>query len=115
MVEKKKSLIELLKDYPKYYTRQANVSIDPERIKAVQNQMKKQFQDAAAKSFGKEQGGTKYQWSDETFLYVRESKTERNLVRIVADSTCLKQTDSIFNAAVVILEKLGNPALKGFQ
>ena len=108
MVEKKKSLIELLKDYPKYYTRQANVSIDLSKMDRIREELKKNLSDVEAQEMG-DQGGIKFKLKEEGFVWFRESRTERNIVRLLVDTSSKEKTDTVFNNAVQILEKWGSP------
>lgn len=108
MVEKKKGLLQLLKGYPKYYTRQANMSLDLSKMDIIRKELKKNLSDAEMQVMG-DHGGTKFKLKESGTVWFRESRTERNIVRLLVDTPCKEATDAVFNNAVQILEKWGSP------
>lgn len=105
LVEQKKTLPELLDLYPKYYTRQLNLKIDSSRMEKIQKEMTAYFTQAIPKTFGGTLGGFKLSWDDGTFLWLRMSKTEKDLARFLVDSSQSKQTEKIFQEGLRILQK----------
>jgi len=109
MVKKEKSLPELLQSYPKYYTRLANVSIEYEFVSSVQEEILKQLEGSKVQKIGGENSGLKLVWADGTFLWLRTSQTEKNLIRLLVDSLHKERTETIFSQAASWLQKWGNP------
>ena len=112
MVERKKTITQLLKELPHYYTRQCNLTIDPDKTEQLRTGIIQHFEKATHQIFGGTRGSLKLRWEDGSFLFLRESKTEPNLLRLVVDSPHRKRTDKIFEEATTWLQQWGNPVHK---
>ncbi len=80
---RKKSLRQLIKELPKYHTIQKKIKLSK---KIDRNKIKKYYSKYIIQETGDETGGLKIIINKNNFVWFRASKTEANLLRIIADS-----------------------------
>ena len=99
MVNKNKKLYEILDEFSDYYTLTTKLKIKNKEItlKKVKNYFKKE------KIVEMEEGYKVVQ--KDSFLFFRISKTEPNLLRIIADSKSKKQSEDLLSLGVSIVKK----------
>ena len=100
--ERKKPLKELIDGLPKYYTFQEKIKFD-KPIGEIKNKIKRYYSKYRIQETGDVTGGLKIITDKDSFVWFRASKTEPNLLRIIADSTSeaecsrlLKEASSLF-------------------
>lgn len=87
--EKGKSLSELIKEFPRYYTIQKKIKFNkPINNKEIKDKIKKYYLDKKylIQETGGISGGLKVIINKNNFVWFRASKTEPNLLRIIIDS-----------------------------
>ncbi len=92
--EKNKSLKELISELPKYYTVQKKINGALDRTKVKEHYSKYKIQET-----GDETGGLKVIVDENSFVWFRVSKTEPNLLRIIADSDSREECDRLLTEA----------------
>ena len=84
LAEKQKSLKQILEEYPKYFTIRKDIRTEIPDIKAFKQKISSYYR---KKGFiVKESESIKVFLDEKTFIWFRLSKTENNLLRIIADS-----------------------------
>lgn len=88
MAKQKKPLENIINKYPVYYTERTNVTIDPSKHDTLKKNIKSYFkkQKRTIQETGDITGGLKIIFPENAFLWFRASKTEPNLMRIIADA-----------------------------
>ncbi len=94
--EKKKSLKELIGELPKYYTIAKKIKLNESLDK---NKIKKYYEKYEIQETGDETGGLKVIINKNSFVWFRVSKTEQNLLRIIADSESEKESERLLREA----------------
>ncbi len=91
-VERKKTLAEILRDYPEYSTTLFNLKMRPANMTTLQEIVLRNFPDACVSRVG---DSCKLDFADGTFVCLRASHTEPNLLRVVIDSPHAERTQQL--------------------
>jgi len=106
--EKNKSLNQLIKELPKYFTIQKKVKFDkPINNKVIKNKIKNYYSGKKyiIKETGDTSGGIKIIINKNTFVWFRASKTEANLLRIITDSNSKTESNKLLAEASSVLSE----------
>lgn len=87
MAQSRKSLSEILESYPRYFSQRAKLTCSPAQSIKIKNKVESYYK---AKGFkikktGGKNGGLKIYFDPNSFLWLRQSKTEANVLRLIAD------------------------------
>lgn len=106
LAETRKSLVEVLKSYPKYYSERTKVFCSfPNAVKKkIEGYFKSQG--FKIKKTGGLSGGLKILIDKNSYLWFRQSKTEANAFRIISDSNNKKKTSQILKKGIALFNKL---------
>ncbi len=110
--KKNKSLKDLIKELPKYYTIQKKIKFDKViGNKALKNKIKDYYSKSLKQKYkfqetGGVSGGLKVVINQQTFVWFRSSKTEQNLLRVVADSNSKKECNKILSEALLVVHTI---------
>jgi len=83
VAEKKKSLSEIIAEFPRYHTIQTKIKTSE---KSVKKKIRKYFDDCRITETGDESGGIKVWTGKNEWIWFRPSRTEPGIVRIISDS-----------------------------
>lgn len=88
LVDKQKSLSEILRDYPQYYSARELLPCPAESVLAVKTKIENYFKGKGHKiqKTGDQTGGLKVLFDNNSFLWCRESKTEPGIFRLHAEA-----------------------------
>ena len=98
--EKKKNLAEIMGELPKYHTIQEKVKTEIGNVKKI---VRKNFSGYKIKETGDETGGIKVWIDKNSWLWFRKSKTEPNVVRIIADSKSKERSEEMIEKGIRVL------------
>jgi len=102
--QKQKPLKQLIKELPKYYNEQKKVKFNKD-IKIIKNKIKDYYlkKDYIIQETGDITGGLKAIIDKHSYIWFRASKTEPNLLRIIADSNSKTKTKKLLAEAFSLL------------
>jgi len=103
MVERGEPLERIVGSYPKYFTLQKRIKLSRHRVRELLRRLKSHYEGASIKRFDGEFGALKVELSPTSFVLFRPSKTEHDVLRIIADSTEMAETRRIMDDAVALL------------
>ena len=101
--EKEKSLVQILRDYPKYYSSRAKVYCSIEEIPALKLRLEKYYKKNGyqIKKTGGVTGGLKVIIDENSFIWFRQSKSEPGGVfRIISDGNEHKKVEDLLQQGV---------------
>jgi phosphomannomutase len=84
-----------------YYTAQRKITLGSKLQDSAREKIKAAFKGHFIQETGEENGGLKV-IMDSAFLWFRASKTEPNLLRIVADSRSKRRTNELLEQAMAL-------------
>ena len=99
LVEQQLDLPRLVARYPHYFTRTTNIALATQAVEAAIDGLSRHFATAQPQPYGSEGQALKLRWNDGAFIWLRVSKTEKNLLRLLVDSPSKKRTDDLFTRA----------------
>jgi len=106
LAEKKVKIKRILKDYPVYHTFTENIKFEEGRQDEIRNSIKEYY---LSKKYNvlkaKEGGSIKVIVDKKSFIWFRISKTESNVLRIIADSPSRLKTEKLLKEAIKIFNK----------
>ena len=107
MARKQKSLGELVKALPVYYTIQEKVSCEPQHQIGMKKKLKDFYisQQYHIQETGDETGGLKVFISENSWIWYRMSKTEPGIFRIMADSKNEQEAKLLLKEGIIIFNK----------
>ena len=100
-----KNLNELIETLPEYYNIKKNIKIDSKKYSKIKGKLidfysRKQYKIKDSKS-----GSLKIFLNDDAFVWFRVSKTEADLLRVIADSKNKKEAEKIMQEALDLIKK----------
>jgi len=106
LAEKKVKIERILKDYPLYHTFTENIEFEEGRQDEIRNSIEEHY---LSKNYNilkaKEGGSIKVIVDKKSFVWFRISKTESNVLRIIADSPSRPKTEKLLKEAIKIFNK----------
>jgi glucosamine-6-phosphate deaminase len=103
MVKRKKPLKEIVLSYPKYYTYQKNVRLDPKSFNKLMKNIKKFYKAYPMTTYKDNPGAIKINLSERSFLLFRQSKTESDMLRIISDCKNNREAQKNIDEALNLL------------
>lgn len=109
IAKKQKSLQDILKEYPQFYTLATKIEFNTKKSEKIKKILKKYYSNKGYKT--KEIGSSiKIIINDNSFVWFRASKTEANIFRIISDATTTLEAQKLLDEAKYLLRKyLGLP------
>ncbi|MBS3098001.1 hypothetical protein J4209_04365 [Candidatus Woesearchaeota archaeon] len=107
IAKKKKKIDEIIDEYPKYYNTAVKVESgeDYNKVrKAIKGYYSKKL--LPIQELGDETGSLKVLVSKKSFVWFRKSKTEGNIIRVIADSDSKNEAERLSREGVRVLRKL---------
>lgn len=102
--ESDKPLNQLISELPKYYSIQKKVKINGSMdIKSLKDKIKEHYSTYEIKETGDDSGGLKIIINNDSFVWFRASKTEPNLLRVIADSKSKTESKKLLDDVFSIL------------
>jgi phosphomannomutase len=104
--EKKKSLNQLIEELPKYFTIQKKIKFDePIKNEIIKKKIKNYYSEEKYSIYetGDITGGLKVIINKNSFVWFRVSKTEQNLLRVIADSESEEESERLLKEASSVL------------
>ena len=99
----KKNLNELIKTLPEYHYIKKNVKINPKKYDGIKRKIIDYYSKKKYK-ISSDLQSLKIYLNDKAFVWFRVSKTEANILRIIADSKKKSLSESIINEAVNLIK-----------
>ena len=104
--EKRKSLENILKEYPQYCTLAAKIEFKQKHYNKIRKFLKNHYNKKGYKiREGSAKGSLKILISKDSFIWFRASKTEANIFRIIADATTASEAQKLLDEGKEILER----------
>ncbi len=103
MAQENKSLVDIVSEYPKYYSKRDNLRCS--NPLSVKNSIEEYFKDYKIKKTGDETGGMKIMFDDNSFLFFRQSKTEAEVFRIIADGDDEHKVTEMLQKGIELFKK----------
>lgn len=103
VVRRGEPLERIIKTYPSYYTLQKNIRIDERRTRAAIRRFEQHYSGKDMRRYGGELGALKIWLSPTSFILLRPSKTEHNILRVIADSEDREETGCIMDEALGLI------------
>ncbi len=100
MAKRKKQLNEIIKDYPKYYSKRTKIQFNQKNHDNIKKALKEHYSKYKIQETGDITGGLKIVIDDKSFLWFRASKTESNVFRIIADSNDKSKCDELLEDGI---------------
>lgn len=101
-IDTKKSLHDILKTYPEYFTVQKNIKIDAKALKKIRKRITAYYKKYKMEKRGGIAGSIKIKIDNDSFVMFRPSKTEKDIMRIIVDSRDKSKTRELMNEALSI-------------
>lgn len=110
IAHRKKSLRDIIADYPKYYSERIAKKCQPEKVIAIKKNIEKYYKEKGykIKKTGGESGGLKAIVDDDSYIWFRESKTELGVFRIISDGSDQTAVKNSLLEAEKIFDKFSN-------
>jgi len=102
MANKKKNLDELIKELPKFYNLKSKIECNSKKYLLIRNKLKKYYAKKGKISKTNPES-LKIILDNNSFVWFRASKTEADVLRVIADAPDKKQAQSIMDEALRIL------------
>jgi len=107
MEKRKKTLSEIIKDYPIYFSIRKNIKYNPEEHDKIKRALKEHYSKKyKIQETGDITGGLKVLIDDKSFLWFRASKTESNVFRIIADSNEKEKCNKLLEDGIKIFNSI---------
>jgi len=100
MVKRKMPLNDIVNGYPTRYTLQKNIRTSEETVKRIRGDIKAHYKGFKIVKRGGAGGSVKVTLSPDSFVMFRASKTEPNLLRVIADSPTKTASQKIVREAL---------------
>ena len=104
IADNKKSLDELIKTLPEYYNIKRNINIDSKNYEKIKQNLKLHYIKKNCKIRESDEGRLKIFFSDNSFIWFRVSKTEADMLRIIADSQNKNKAESLIEEALKLIK-----------
>ena len=104
IADNKKSLDELIKTLPQYYNIKRNINIDSKNYEKIKQNLKLHYIKKNCKIKESGEGSLKIFLSDDSFIWFRVSKTEADMLRIIADSPNKNKAESLIEEALKLIK-----------
>jgi len=107
IAKKRKTLQDILKEYPQYYTLAAKIEFNPKNHDKIKRFLKKYYlrKGYKVRENGGIKGSLKVLIGEDSFVWFRASKTEANVFRIIADATTTLEAQKLLDEGRQMLEK----------
>jgi len=103
VVRRGEPLERIIKTYPSYYTLQKNIRVDGRRMKAAMRRLEEHYSGKDMRRYDGELGALKIWLSPTSFVLLRPSKTEHNILRVIVDSEGKERTQDIMDEVLDII------------
>ena len=107
IADKKRTLDELIETLPEYYNIKSKFNVNNKKYSNMKKKIIEFYSNKGHKAKDTQGGSLKIFLKDNSFVWFRTSKTEANILRVIADSKSREQTESIMQEAIT-LTKLQN-------
>ena len=104
IADNKKSLDELIKTLPQYYNIKKNIKIETKNYEKIKQNLKLYYIKKNCKIKESGEGSLKIFLNDNSFVWFRASKTEADVLRIIADSPNKKKAESLIEEALKLIK-----------
>ena len=104
IADNKKSLDELIETLPEYYNIKRNINIDSKNYEKIKQNLKLHYIKKNCKIRESDEGRLKIFLSDNSFIWFRVSKTEADMLRIIADSQNKNKAESLIEEALKLIK-----------
>jgi len=107
IVDREKSLSDILNDYPKYYSERVKKECLPSNFFKIKEDLENYFKNKGykIKKTGGAEGSLKVFFTENSYLWFRQSKTEPGIFRIIADGDDLKMVKDMLQEGSTIFDK----------
>lgn len=109
IAERRKSLSQILLDYPRYYSARAKVHCSAEEVPALKHRLEQYYGEKGyyIKKTGDITGGLKalIDKNANSFIWFRQSKSEPGVFRIISDGDDRKKVEDLFQQGVEAFDK----------
>jgi len=107
LAERNKSLDEILKNYPHYYSERSNVYCPAQTVVKIKNKLENYFRRAGLKikKTGDFTGGLKIFFDHNSYLWFRPSRTEAGVFRIIADGDNHQEVKNMLKKGIKAFNK----------
>jgi len=102
IANREKNLNELVKELPEFYNIKSKIECKSKKYLAIKNKLKKHYSKKGKISKTNSES-LKINLDNSSFVWFRASKTEANVLRVIADAPNKKQAQSIMDEALRIL------------
>lgn len=109
IAEKGKSLLDILKEYPKYFSSHNKVACEPEQALLIKQKLEDYYEKKGflIKKTGNETGGLKAELDKNSYIWFRLSKTEPGCFRVYAETdTNQEKANNLAEEALGLFGKL---------
>ncbi|MCD4704527.1 hypothetical protein K8R66_00440, partial [bacterium] len=110
LAEKNKSLVDILENYPKYYSNRVKLSCSPNQVANLKTKLEEFFvnENYKIQKTGDITGGLKIIFDEDSYLWFRPSKTEAGAFRIISDSNDQNKVKEILEKGIKLFNKFKN-------
>jgi len=105
LANKGKKIEEVIRELPQFYNIKKKITINKKNNKQIQNKIIKYYSKKGLKIKYTENGSIKVFLSSKSYAWFRASKTEANVLRVIADSNDKKRAESIMEEAFGLISK----------
>ncbi len=107
IAEKRRSLIDILENYPKYYSERTVISCSPVKVVKIKNKLEEYFKSKGykVKKTGGITGGLKVLIDKNSYIWFRQSKTEPGTFRIITDGDDYRKVKKILKEGIKLFNK----------
>jgi len=107
LVQRSRSLVDILEDYPKYYSERAEMKCSSFRVIKIKNKLEKYFRNKGykIKKTGGATGGFKALIDKNSYIWFRQSKTEAGIFRIITDGDDYQKVKSLLKEGIKLFDK----------
>jgi len=105
LVPNGKKLEKLIEGLPQYHNLKRKISVDPKRYPLIQTQLRKSYEKKGYRVLtGKNSESLKIALPNKSYVWFRVSRTESNLLRIIADAPEKDQAEDIIEEALNLIK-----------
>ena len=104
IANKGKKIEELVKELPEYYNIKTKATIDSKKYNTIINKISNYYKKKNYKPKKSKEGSLKVMLSNNSFAWFRASKTEANLLRVIADAQKKEQAEMIIEEALKLIK-----------
>lgn len=111
MAEQQKSLVDILSDYPQYFSDRTKLACSPEQAMIIREKIENYFKEKGwvIKKTGDETGGLKAHLDENSYVWFRQSKTEPGVFRIYSECDQSKEkAKNLLNEGIKAFNKFLN-------